>query len=60
MPPSTSPPPIWRNLPADRRRRLAVLIGRVLLRVVPLHSLHYVGATVCLLLAAFTAYELVA
>lgn len=39
---------------------LAVLIGRALLRVVPLHALHYVGAAVCVLLAAFTAYELVA
>lgn len=39
---------------------LAVLTGRALLRVVPLHALHYVGAAVCLLLAAFTAYELVA
>ncbi len=39
---------------------LAVLIGRALLRVVPLHALHYVGAAVCLLLATFTAYELVA
>jgi len=39
---------------------LAVLIGRALLRVVPLHTLHYVGAAVCLLLAGITAYELVA
>jgi putative Ca2+/H+ antiporter (TMEM165/GDT1 family) len=39
---------------------LAVLIGRALLRVVPLHALHFVGAAVCLLLAGFTAYELVA
>ncbi|HEX6149170.1 TMEM165/GDT1 family protein [Nocardioides sp.] len=39
---------------------LAVLLGRALLRVVPLHTLHYVGAAVCLLLAGFTAYELVA
>lgn len=39
---------------------LAVLLGRALLRVVPLHALHYVGAAVCLLLAALTAYELVA
>jgi putative Ca2+/H+ antiporter (TMEM165/GDT1 family) len=39
---------------------LAVLLGRALLRVVPLHTLHYVGAGVCVLLAGFTAYELVA
>ena len=39
---------------------LAVLIGRVLLRVVPLHTLHYVGAGVCVVLAALTGYELVA
>ena len=39
---------------------LAVLIGRALLRVVPLHTLHYVGAAVCLALAGFTAYELLA
>jgi putative Ca2+/H+ antiporter (TMEM165/GDT1 family) len=37
---------------------LAVLVGRALLRVVPLHTLHYVGAGVCLLLAGLTAYEL--
>ena len=39
---------------------LAILLGRALLRVVPLHLLHYVGAGVCLLLAGITAYELVA
>jgi len=38
---------------------LAVLIGRAPLRVVPLHTLHYVGAAVCLVLAGFTASELV-
>ena len=38
---------------------LAVLAGRALLRVVPLHTLHYVGAAVCLVLAGLTAYELV-
>ena len=37
---------------------LAVLAGRALLRVVPLHTLHYVGAAVCLVLAGLTAYEL--
>ncbi len=37
---------------------LAVVAGRALMRVVPLHVLHYVGATVCVLLAALTAYEL--
>ena len=39
---------------------LAVLIGRALLRVVPLHTLHYVGAGVCVLLAGLTGYELLA
>jgi putative Ca2+/H+ antiporter (TMEM165/GDT1 family) len=39
---------------------LAVLIGRGLLRVVPLHTLHFVGAGVCALLALFTGYELLA
>ena len=39
---------------------LAVLIGRALLRVVPLHTLHFVGAGVCLLLAGLTGYELLA
>ena len=37
---------------------LAVLIGRALLRVVPLHALHYVGAAVCVILATITAVEL--
>ena len=37
---------------------LAVLVGRALLRVVPLHALHYVGAAVCLVLAVLSAYEL--
>ncbi len=37
---------------------LAVLAGRQLQRFVSLHVLHYVGAAVCLTLAAFTAYEL--
>lgn len=37
---------------------LAVVAGRQLQRFVKLHVLHYVGATVCLALAAFTAYEL--
>ncbi|MFC7495706.1 MULTISPECIES: TMEM165/GDT1 family protein [unclassified Nocardioides] len=37
---------------------LAVIAGRQLQRFVKLHVLHYVGATVCLLLAALTAYEL--
>jgi putative Ca2+/H+ antiporter (TMEM165/GDT1 family) len=39
---------------------LAVLVGRVLLRYVKLSLIHYLGAGVCLLLAAVTAYELVA
>jgi Ca2+/H+ antiporter, TMEM165/GDT1 family len=37
---------------------LAVVAGRSLQRFVKLHVLHYVGAGVCLLLAALTAYEL--
>jgi putative Ca2+/H+ antiporter (TMEM165/GDT1 family) len=37
---------------------LAVLIGRWLLARVRLSTLHYVGAGVCLLLAAITLYEL--
>ncbi len=39
---------------------LAVLVGRNLLRFVPVHVLHFVGAGVCLVLAALTAYELLA
>ena len=39
---------------------LAVLAGRVLLRYLRLSVLHYVGASVCLLLAGLTLYELVA
>ena len=39
---------------------LAVVVGRVLLQHVRLSVVHYVGAGVCLLLAAVTAYELVA
>jgi Ca2+/H+ antiporter, TMEM165/GDT1 family len=38
---------------------LAVVAGRQLQRFVKLHVLHYVGAAVCLVLAAVTAYELV-
>lgn len=37
---------------------LAVVAGRGLQRFVKLHVLHYVGAGVCLTLAALTAYEL--
>ena len=37
---------------------LAVVAGRQLQRFVKLHVLHYVGAGVCLVLAALTAYEL--
>ena len=36
----------------------AVIAGRTLLRFVALHVLHYVGAAVCLLLAALTLAEL--
>ena len=39
-------------------RGLAVVLGRVLLRHVSLRTLHYVGATVCLVLAGVTGYEL--
>ncbi len=39
---------------------LAVLIGRVLLQHVKLSVIHYFGAGVCLILAAVTAWELVA
>jgi len=39
---------------------LAVLAGRVLLRYVKLSLIHYLGGSVCLLLAALTAYELLA
>lgn len=37
---------------------LAVLIGRWLLARIRLSTLHYVGAAMCLLLAALTVYEL--
>jgi putative Ca2+/H+ antiporter (TMEM165/GDT1 family) len=37
---------------------LAVIAGRQLQRFVKLHVLHYIGAGVCLVLAAATAYEL--
>lgn len=37
---------------------LAVVAGRQLQRFVKLHVLHYVGAGVCLALAALTAYDL--
>ena len=36
-----------------------MLLGRTLLRFVKLHVLHYIGAGVCLLLAAITLAELV-
>src|SRR4249919_1035273 len=36
---------------------LAVIVGRVLLRYIPIHVLHYIGASVCLVLAGITAYE---
>jgi Ca2+/H+ antiporter, TMEM165/GDT1 family len=38
---------------------LAVVAGRTLLRFVSLHVLHYVGAGICLLLAALTFVDLV-
>jgi Ca2+/H+ antiporter, TMEM165/GDT1 family len=39
---------------------LAVLVGRQLLRWIPLHVLHYVGAGVCLVLGLVTVADLVA
>lgn len=39
---------------------LAVIAGRVLLRYMRLSLLHYIGAAVCLLLAAVTLYEVLA
>jgi Ca2+/H+ antiporter, TMEM165/GDT1 family len=39
---------------------LAVLMGRVLLRYMKLSLLHYIGAAVCLVLAAWTLYEVLA
>jgi len=37
---------------------LAVIVGRVLLRHVKLSVLHYVGATVCVLMAVLTVWEM--
>ena len=37
---------------------LAVLVGRTLLRWIPVHLLHYLGAAVCLTLAVLTTVEL--
>ncbi len=37
---------------------LAVLVGRSLLRWIPVHVLHYLGAAVCLVLAALTTVDL--
>lgn len=37
---------------------LAVIVGRVLLSKIKLSVLHYVGATVCMVLALYTGYEL--
>lgn len=39
---------------------LAVIVGRGLLRWIPIHLLHYAGAGVCLVLATLTTIELVA
>lgn len=38
---------------------LAVVAGRALVRWIPIHVLHFVGAGVCLLLCAITTWELV-
>ena len=37
---------------------LAVIVGRLLLQRVKLSALHYVGATVCLLMAVLTVWEM--
>ena len=37
---------------------LAVILGRVLLNYIKLRTLHYLGATVCLVLLGLTIYEL--
>ena len=37
---------------------LAVLVGRSLLRWIPVHVLHYLGAAVCLVLATLTTVDL--
>jgi putative Ca2+/H+ antiporter (TMEM165/GDT1 family) len=39
---------------------LAVVAGRVLLRHMRLSTIHYIGSAVCLLLAVFTAYRIIA
>ena len=39
---------------------LAVVAGRFLLRYLRLSTIHYVGSAVCFLLAAVTAYQVVA
>ena len=39
---------------------LAVLVGRALLQRIRLTTLYYLGALVCLALATFTAYEILA
>jgi Ca2+/H+ antiporter, TMEM165/GDT1 family len=39
---------------------LAVVAGRFLLRYLRLSTIHYIGSAVCLLLAAVTAYQVVA
>ncbi len=39
---------------------LAAIAGRTLLKFISLHTLHYLGAAVCLVLAGLTAYELLA
>jgi Ca2+/H+ antiporter, TMEM165/GDT1 family len=38
---------------------LAVIAGRTLVRFIPIHVLHYIGAAVCLVLASITTYELI-
>ncbi len=38
---------------------LAVVVGRVLLSRIKLSTLHLLGATVCLVMAAYTGYELI-
>lgn len=39
---------------------LAVIAGRTLMRFIPIHVLHYLGAAVCVILAGITLYDLIA
>ena len=50
----------WGAQPPDTvaRERLAHFVGRLLLQRVRLSLLHYVGATVCVLMACLTVWEM--